>query len=84
MYLNYKYYISILIIKYLLIIYILQSYFYISNSIIINNENINKWKCGLITNHNHNNLILKIDNSSFKNNVVKNNGGSLLVIYLKN
>ncbi|OUM59253.1 hypothetical protein PIROE2DRAFT_15246, partial [Piromyces sp. E2] len=53
----------------------LNSNLYINNSILIYNENINKWKCGLIANHN--NLILNIDNSIFKNNIVKSNGGSI-------
>ncbi|ORX40393.1 hypothetical protein BCR36DRAFT_364685 [Piromyces finnis] len=47
----------------------------IDSSVITNNENINKWKCGLITNYNS--TFFNVENSIFKNNNVKNNGGSL-------
>jgi len=50
---------------------------HIKNSSIINNTNINKMKCGIISNYNNINFI--IDNSIFKENTVRNNGGSLYV-----
>jgi len=45
------------------------------NIYISNNENTNKWKCGLITNNN--NMDIYIYNAQFINNAIKNNGGSL-------
>jgi len=48
----------------------------INDANIFNNKNTNKSKCGLIT-YDNNNINLYINNSKFKNNEIKNNGGSL-------
>ncbi|OUM60770.1 hypothetical protein PIROE2DRAFT_13408 [Piromyces sp. E2] len=46
------------------------------NNVIVNeNENVNKFKCGII--NNSNNVKMSINNSEFKKNSVKNNGGVL-------
>jgi len=45
---------------------------------IFDNNNTNRSKCGLIT-YLNNDIDLYISNSTFKNNEIKNNGGSLYV-----
>ncbi|ORX79035.1 hypothetical protein BCR32DRAFT_269702 [Anaeromyces robustus] len=54
----------------------------INNAYIYDNENINKYKCGTISNSY--NIKLIINNSTFTNNEVKNNGGSLCFVNIDN
>ena len=46
-----------------------------NNASVDENENINKFKCGLISNSNI--IKMSINNSEFKSNSVKNNGGAM-------
>ncbi|ORY72859.1 hypothetical protein LY90DRAFT_636981, partial [Neocallimastix californiae] len=53
----------------------IKSFITFDNLNIYNNKNINKFKCGLFTYNK--NINLTITNSIFKDNIIKNNGGSL-------